>query len=65
MNQIDKVFFEQHKDRQANKIDDILMDGETLLVSLKPNKTSLIWEAIFKVFHSSFYGQQLISQSLL
>lgn len=48
MNQIDKDFFEQNKPKQADSIEQILMDEEQILVRLKPNKASLIWEAFLK-----------------
>ena len=48
MNQIDKNYFNDNKNKQANKVEDILLFDELVLVRIKPNKTSLIWEAIFK-----------------
>lgn len=49
MNHIDMNFFNENKGKQADKVEDILLEDEMILVRLKPNIPSLIFESIFKM----------------
>ena len=48
MSQIDKDYFNVEESIKQNKVEDILGDGEEVLVSLKPNRKVYILESIFK-----------------
>lgn len=48
MSQIDKDYFNVEESIEQNKVEDIIGDGEEVLVSLKPNRKVYILESIFK-----------------
>jgi membrane protein YdbS with pleckstrin-like domain len=48
MAQIDKEYFNVEESIKQNKVEDILGEGEEVLVSLKPNRKVYILESIFK-----------------
>ena len=50
MVKINENFFKMENEMQANRVEDILEKGETVLLRTKPNKKAYVWSAVLTMF---------------